>query len=448
MAHDSKVVWHEGMFLRAHHFQQSERYLERLVRGRVAGLRPHSWGILELTVNRELLKTGKFALAACRGIMEDGTPFDIPDTDAPPLPFDVPETVRNAVVYLTLPVRQPGGIEVADGAADGAIARYVAEDFEAVDGNTSSSAVASIRIGRLRLGFTLDGRDRTGYHCLGLARILEVRADRSVILDERYIPPVLDCAAAPALSGFLNEVQGLLHHRAEALASRVGGGGGTSGVSGVADILMLQAINRTEPLLAYLAQASQVHPESVYMLAVQLAGELATFTARTRRPPSFPPYRHTDLERTFAPIKLELRQALSVVLEQAAVTIPLAERKFGIRVGVIEDRSLIGTASFVLAVRADVPAEALRRGFPSQVKIGPVEQIRELINVALPGIRVKPLPVAPRQIPFVVGSTYFELDPASPVWKQLATSGGIALHIAGEFPGIALELWAIRDNRP
>jgi type VI secretion system protein ImpJ len=30
------------------------------------------------------------------------------------------------------------------------------------------------------------------------------------------------------------------------------------------------------------------------------------------------------------------------------------------------------------------------------------------------------------------------------MWKQLETSGGLAMHIAGEFPGLELELWAIR----
>ena len=30
------------------------------------------------------------------------------------------------------------------------------------------------------------------------------------------------------------------------------------------------------------------------------------------------------------------------------------------------------------------------------------------------------------------------------LWKQLETSGGLAMHIAGDFPGLALEFWAIR----
>ena len=41
------------------------------------------------------------------------------------------------------------------------------------------------------------------------------------------------------------------------------------------------------------------------------------------------------------------------------------------------DRTLYSTAVFMLAARADVPAEELRRRFPAQLKIGPVEKIRD-----------------------------------------------------------------------
>jgi type VI secretion system protein ImpJ len=123
----------------------------------------------------------------------------------------------------------------------------------------------------------------------------------------------------------------------------------------------------------------------------------------------------------------------------------LQERKFGIRVGPIVDRSLLVNTTWVLAVKAQMPAEALRRGFPNLVKIGPVEQIRELINVALPGIAVRALPVAPRQLPYYAGTSYFELDRTSQYWAALTRSGGIAIHVTGEVPGLELECWAIRS---
>jgi type VI secretion system protein ImpJ len=52
--------------------------------------------------------------------------------------------------------------------------------------------------------------------------------------------------------------------------------------------------------------------------------------------------------------------------------------------------------------------------------------------------------VAPRQLPFHAGYYYFELDRGSDLWKQLEHNGSMAMHIAGEFPGLELEFWAIR----
>jgi len=182
----------------------------------------------------------------------------------------------------------------------------------------------------------------------------------------------------------------------------------------------------------------------LYAACVELAGELATFMAADKAAPEFPPYRHDALSATFTPVIRVLRQYLSSVLEQTAILIPLEARKYGISVGIIADRKLVTTAGFVLAVRAEVPAENVRRHFPGQAKIGPVEEIRPLVNSALPGIGLRALPVAPRQIPYHAGVVYFELDRDSPYWRKMTTSGGIAVHVSGEFPGLAMELWAIR----
>ena len=49
----------------------------------------------------------------------------------------------------------------------------------------------------------------------------------------------------------------------------------------------------------------------------------------------------------------ELRRSLSMVLEQNAIPLPLEERKYGIRVAQIADKSLLTTSSFVLVVSAE-----------------------------------------------------------------------------------------------
>jgi type VI secretion system protein ImpJ len=114
-------------------------------------------------------------------------------------------------------------------------------------------------------------------------------------------------------------------------------------------------------------------------------------------------------------------------------------------VAIVTDRELFSTAVFILAARADVASEDLRRRFPAQLKIGPAEKIGDLVRLGLPGVPVHPVPVAPRQIPYHAGFAYFELDQTDQLWDQLKSSGGVAMHVTGEFPGLAMEFWAIRS---
>lgn len=443
MSDNSKVVWSEGMFLRAQHFQQQDRYVERLVRRRVDGTSPYSWGFRSLSLNTSLLGLSKFAVDSCDGVFEDGTPFNVPGDDLHPQPLDLPPSLTNTVVYLCIPILLRGAPEIDVEAQFNASSRFMAEERDVVDAISGSQAVSRVRVARLRLSLMLETEDRSGYYSLGVARILEVGADRRVQLDANYIPPCLHSSVSPALSGFLSEVQAMLHHRGQALAPRVTGST-SHGVAEIADFLMLQLVNRTEPLLGHLASLPSLHPERLYTTLLELAGELSTFTTSSKRPQELQPYRHEDLETTYGHLMPILRALLSAVLEQAAVQIPLQDRKYGIRVAVISDRTLLVGAVFVLIVKASMAGEAIRRTLPALVKIGPVEQIRDLVNAQLPGIRVQPLAVAPRQIPYIAGAVYFQLESDNPIWKQLTMSGGIAIHLAGDFPDVTMELWAIR----
>ncbi len=344
MSWNNKVIWSEGLFLRPQHFQQSDRYIERLVRRRVEALRPYPWGVTELKLNREMLALGKFAVEEARGVLEDGTPFSIPDDADHPAPFDVPEATRNSIIYLTLPGYQPGAQEAAPAEAMESSARFAIHEQEINDAVAVGRAMVGIEVGKLRLRLVLDDGDRAGLICLGLARIGEVRADKQIVLDDMFIPPTLDCAASKNLSGFLVEIHGLLHHRGEALGGRVADSG-TRGVAEIADFMLLQVINKYEPLFSHLHAAQHIHPETFYTVALQLAGELATFTVASKRPPAFPHYRHDDLAATFAPLMRTIRHSLSAVLEQTAVAIPLQERKYGVHVAPIVDKTLLTTAA-------------------------------------------------------------------------------------------------------
>ncbi|SIT35783.1 conserved hypothetical protein [Paraburkholderia piptadeniae] len=443
MSWNSKVIWSEGMFLQPQHLQQHDRYLQTQLETRAAGLRPYSWGLTALEIDEQLLKLGKVALLSCAGVMPDGTPFNLPADDDLPEPLDIPEGTRNTLIALALPVRRPGIAETGNDGSEENFARHRVSELEIGDSNDPNAAPALMQIGKLRVRLALEPDVANAYAVLGVARVVERLPDNRVVLEGDYSPPCLDYRVARRLAAFVDDLVGLLHQRGEALAARLAQPGVT-GVAEVADFLLLQLINRHEPLAAHLSTMTGLHPETLYAIALQLAGELATFSQPTKRPPAYPVYRHDRLKETFAPVIDDLRASLSMVMDPHAVPIPLEERKFGLRVALVPDKNLFASAMFVLAVRAQMPAENILTGFAPQVKIGPIERIRDLVNLQLPGIGLRALPVAPRQLPFHAGFTYFELDRGNDLWKQFATSAGMALHVAGEFPGLAMEFWAIR----
>ncbi len=443
MKHRQRVVWSEGMFLRPQHFQQQERYFDFVTQQRMASLSGLYWGFRQLELDVDALALGSVAIRKASGVLPDGTPFVLPDHGELPPAFDVPANARNIKVCLALPPLRDGGESVIFDEDAGSAARYAVDVLEAQDTNAFGAGGAEIQVCRSRFRLMDEAEVPHGWHALGVVMVVERLANNVVRLEREYIPPFLSCGYQEVLASYVREITGLLHQRGEALAGRLSAPG-RGGVSEVSDFLVLALVNRWQPLFSHLGHLEVLHPERLYSDVLRLAGELASFPAGTRRPARYPAYDQDDLQTTFRPVMRDLRQALSIVLEQTAIQIDLQERKYGIRMAVVPDRELLKGASFVLAAHANLPSDQMQQQFPAQVKIGPVEKIRDLVNLHLPGVVLRPLPVAPRELPYHAGYNYFELDTHHDLWRELERSAGIAVHIAGDFPNLNLECWAIR----
>ena len=431
------------MLLQPQHLQQHERHSDHVRHTAQRACTPYGWGFMQLEIDTAALALGKLALLRAIGIFADGTVFDMPAVDPLPPPLEIPTNLRDETILLALPLRRPGARE-ADVEGFDELVRHRVLEQEVPDANTAGERSALLQLGQLHTRLLRRSELSDAWTTLAVAQVQERRPDNQVLLARQHIPPLLDSASSALLRGFADELLGLLRQRGDALAARMGQGS-SGGVSEIADFLLLQTVNRHEPVWAHLGQATTVHPQQLYLQALALAGDLSSFRDG-RRVEQFAPYVHDDLALCFQPLMSDLRRSLSMVLEQSALRIELHDRKHGVRVAVISDVELQRNATFVLAVNAQLPSEVVRARFPTQVKIGPVERIRDLVNLQLPGVALQPLPVAPRQIPYHSGASYFELETRnSELWRQLEQSGGFAMHIAGEFPGLELAFWAIRS---
>ncbi|MDX7900611.1 MULTISPECIES: type VI secretion system baseplate subunit TssK [Aeromonas] len=444
MSSRNRVIWREGLFIKPQHFQQQQRHSDYALHARLSALSDYFYGLQSLAINEDYLGFGRIALVGATGILPDGTVFNIPNDDVLPSPLEVTDaSVANQKVYLALPLSVSGVNEVGQGGL--VSSRLQAHRHDVRDLHSEGGDVVSLEVGRVSLRLMLERDDRSAYASLAIARILDKRPDGGLVLDPNFMPCSISVSAIPTLKRFLGESAGLVAERARSLSQRIAAPG-QQGVADVAEFMMLQLLNRAQPQLSHLARLGTLHPERLHEALVQLCGELMTFTDESRLPPEFPAYRHDDQQVSFEPVMLALRQALSTVLSPRAVSIQLRKHQYGVMVAVVGESELMQSADFVLAVRARMPQEQLRKQLLQQTKVASSDKIRELISLQLPGIPLLPLPVAPRQLPYHAGYSYFQLDRQSPAWQMLAVGNTLAFHIAGDFPELDMQLWAIRSQ--
>ncbi|HUA77184.1 MAG TPA: type VI secretion system baseplate subunit TssK [Acetobacteraceae bacterium] len=437
----ARPLWFEGQLVRPQNMQQLERWLEAMLEDRVRGALPCSWGVSELELDGSLLPLGKVGIARCRAILPDGTPIEIPGREAAPPPLGIPPDTAGRTVRLAIPVRAGDGPEVGIAAARYRLAQQPARN------STGAGQIGEIAVGLANLNLILEDAPENELVGLPLARISRVDAAGEVRLDGDFVPPSLRLGAHPRFAALAREIAGMLGGHGNLLAARIDPARAGANVAGMIDFALLQLINGYEPLFAACARDPDLPPRELHREALRLAGALATFSRSDRRPAAMPDWAHADPGPSLSRLTGIIREQLSELTVDTAIALPLQFRGQGIFVSPITDRGLLSGASFVLVVSAAIDPEKLRASLPSQAKIAPAEAIRELVRLQLPGIALRPMPVAPREIPYRSGSVYFELDRRSEFWPQLQASPAFVLHMGAEIPGLMLEFWAIREGR-
>ncbi|MCO5063382.1 MAG: type VI secretion system baseplate subunit TssK [Rhizobiaceae bacterium] len=446
MSARSKVVWSQGLFVKPQHFQQQARHIEHTLTRMVSGSEPHFYGFTSLTLNEDLLWLGKVDLRQAAGVMPDGTVFDFPADDLTPAVLDVSaDFTANELVYLCLPLSGEGNIEVdiASGSSSRASARYEISEYLARDNSVQAGEVATLKIARVRPILALGSSDLSAYARIAVARIIEKAEDGKLLLDPDFLPTALSISAAPSMRRTLSNLADGVDQRARSIAARVGKPD-QSGVTAVSDFLLLQVLNRIGPMLRHYTRQSVMHPRTVFELLIQMAGELSTFMTEERFCPELPAYNHDRPDLSWRPVVDILRRLIARSLDSSAEWIPLESKSRGYVLAPISDRDLIRDAEFVLAIKASVPQDRLQHEFTAQAKVASMANIRDLVSKQLPGIPLRLMAVAPRQLPYHAGYSYFALDRSTPAWRQMAGSEGFAFHVAGDFPGLEMQFWAIK----
>lgn len=444
MVSERKVVWGEGTLISPQHFQQQERYYDYQLNQYYLASACYGWGFQELVINHSANRMGELSIERLSGFFKDGSFFNENIDSAPNLKLQVPANIENEYVYLVwsnLSSYQQNYSFIED--EEQKNSRFLSNHLELNDLTELNLPKRNVRVAaqNLRLVLAKDVSD----HGLSLpvALISSTTSSGEIFLNESFIPPSIRMNVNPRLKDYQLEIMGLLRQRAIALASILTNPSLTS-TGDVRDFLMLQTINRYSAYMHHSSTILATHPCQIFENWIKLYGDLSTFKL-DKMDLELPVYDHDQLQRSFERLVRLLRDVLSIVLEQRAIMIPLELRDEATRVAITPDRTLLSSCNFVLAIQASIPSETLRQRIPATAKIGSVEKIKDLVSYHLPGVRLHALSTAPRELPYHAGYSYFELDKSSELWADLNNSAGMAIHLAGDFPDLQIECWAIKS---
>jgi type VI secretion system protein ImpJ len=440
-----QVYWHEGLFLRPHHFQQQALHHQSSL-GDVLGLvRPFPWGVVSQEVAEAALSNQVFEIQKGEWVFPDGALVRLPgNARLAPRSFEgLWDPAAGAMpVYLGLKKLSPGARNAA-GAGESRTREgtrfWVSDDPTP----THDLFAAGREEPLLYLDYDLflffgDEVNRAADY--GRLKIAEVqRYGNEVRLAEGFVPPSLDVGSSPLLSRMLRELREKLTARALELAlykQEQRRGAIDLGSRDFVYFVGLMMLNRWVPLLHHLTEGSPVSPWAVYGALRQLAGELSTLSSRrdvlgrlagTSPAEGLPPYGHESLGPCF---EAASRVVCDILDEMVAGPDCVVELHFDgtYYFAELSSRVFEGNNRFFLSVRTDLPQEEVIYALRSTAKLSAREYLPIVIARSLPGVPVEHLPSAPPELPRRADTVYFALDPVGAPWEALRNGLNVAIY--------------------
>jgi type VI secretion system protein ImpJ len=437
------VIWTKGTILTPQHLQLQDRFHENLLQFHLDNLLFRPWGFSSIEISQQALAAGTFSISRCSGIMPDGLPFDIPDSDAAPPPkplvesFDADQTSGD--FYLAVPQYRERGVNVAPAARAGSI-RYHAQVEYFRDENTGLSE-KPVQVARKNFTLLAEGESREGYSALRVARVRRTDAG-TFQLDPGFAPPLIDFKANPHLVAIARRLIEILSARSVGISSvrrQKNQSLADFTAADIANFWLLYTVNTALPTFRHLFEVRGGHPEVLYSAMLSLAGALTTFST-TIHPRDLPVYDHDELGACFTELDEKLRSLLETVVPTNFVALPLKQVQPAIYATAIDQDKYLTRTKMYLAISAETSQAELVGRTPLLVKVCSATHIEHLVRQALPGVTLTHVISPPAAIPVKLNYQYFSLNQSGPAWEAIVRARNLAAYVPADLRNPQMEL--------
>jgi len=445
------VNWSEGLFLRPHHFQAADRYLDERIKTGEMWDKRFNYGLRSIRLNKEAIANYHVEVTACQARMPDGTIIDFDVGEAPDrvgfqdgfrsLEVSLEEALgaTPAVrVYLAVPALKLGRSNVAKLGADDHH-RYVDNEF-AVPDEVQGGNDQPVIFRDLNVRILTSAEDLTGYELLPIMQIKRSGDASAVpVIDDDYFPPLLSVDAWPSLGiDIIRAIYDFLGQQQERLADFVVNQGihlASRDPADVDRIFKLHFINETHAVLRCLAFSSSTHPFPLYCELCRFVARLGVFV-KARRMPEAPLYDHDNLATIFRWIKTQI-ESVFFTPDQPDYEVRYFEGYGkGMQVS-LNPKWLLESWDWYVGVKRGSLSENACRDLLKEGKLnwkmGSAKKVDFYFEHRAAGLRLVEEPHPPSVLPTLGGWIFFRVDKLTHEFKEVQQEETLAMRFAKSY---------------
>jgi type VI secretion system protein ImpJ len=448
---NSPVHWHEGLFLRPHHFQAADRYWAEMVQTSEQWDHPYSYGLLAIDFSREALGNHQFEVRQLKARMRDGTLVMLEFGQEPDRldlkselssvgkaladlneAFEKEPVVR---VFLGVPKLKLGRQNINGGDDATTPTRYLPMRLSLPDEHTGSNE-QELELRQLNAKLLLSTQDLSGYELLPIAQVKRASAGAArPELDASYIPPVISIDAWQGLGrDIVRAIFDMIGQKIEVLSQQIASrniGLDSRNPGDLERILMLSRLNAASNALSILGFAQGIHPLVAYTELCRICGDLSIF-AKDRRAEPVPPYDHDNLAGIFKEIQLRIERLLNAVRDYEYEQRPFIGVGMGMQV-TLEPRWFNSDWQWYIGVnKGDLTTQECSDLLSGQLdwKLGSSRQVEILFRQRAPGLELRPLDRPIRALPTQSDWLYYEVSKSEgPAWRDVQSTQTLAMRL-------------------
>ena len=439
------ILWHQGLFLQPHHFQQNDTFTKSLLKPHNQYHTPFFWGCSQIHIQDASLSQRLIEIEKCELIFQDGSWVKYPENamiqsrSFKELSFDV-EGDTPVTVYLGIRKWNEFDKNVtsidSNKSMGSAGTRYISfVEPESVKDLHEGGDPVNIRNMHYNVKIFWDHEiDKFNEYLMIPVCQLELKDER-VGLSKSYVAPTYIISGSDILMRILKNLRESIISRCRVFESYKFSQGFTSDFDAhfLPHLLVLNALNRSLPILNHIIEIENFHPHAVYGVLRQIVGDLSTFTNRINAlgqlkdgTSLLPEYNHEQIFNCFneALILLgELLKGISIGGE-SIFTMTRENDYFTARLPAEEFKD---SYIYFLVLKSSAEPEKIINDLHHIVKIGNSKNIDNMISRALPGVPVKHRLVPPPGMPKHSDSYYFRINSKHHLWDEIKHSGDISL---------------------